>query len=58
VRYILGYKVPRMDTIQDQLRVLIQGLYQFQWREFVMGMSMIALLLAFRLVARKVPRLR
>lgn len=52
VKYILGLKIPRTDTLQDSLDELFSNLSQFKWREFCMGMSFIFLLLAFQYLSR------
>lgn len=37
VKYILGLKLPRSDTIQKALNDIFSNLNQFKWREFCMG---------------------
>lgn len=32
VRYILGYKVPRQDSLHEQIEVLIEGKAGFKWQ--------------------------
>lgn len=36
VKYILGLKLPRSDTLQDALSDIFSNLGQFKWREFCM----------------------
>ncbi|EFN58438.1 hypothetical protein CHLNCDRAFT_19800, partial [Chlorella variabilis] len=57
VKYILGLKIPRTDTLQDSLDELFSNLSQFKWREFCMGMSFIFLLLAFQYLSRTYKRM-
>ncbi|PRW44455.1 sulfate transporter isoform B [Chlorella sorokiniana] len=57
VKYILGLKIDRSDTIQGNLELIFDNLWQFNWREFVMGMSFIFLLLAFKWAAGKYKKL-
>jgi sulfate transporter 4 len=52
VKYILGLKIPRTDTLQDSLDEIFSNLSQFKWREFCMGMSFIFLLLSFQYLSR------
>jgi MFS superfamily sulfate permease-like transporter len=56
VRYILGYKVPRKDTLHEQFEVLAHGISGFKWQEFVMGMSMIIFLVALKLLGKRYPK--
>jgi MFS superfamily sulfate permease-like transporter len=53
VRYIFGYKVPRVDTLHESIKVLLDNINKFQWKEFVMGMSMIWLLVALKMLAKR-----
>jgi low affinity sulfate transporter 2 len=53
VRYILGYAVPRTDTLQATIKVLLANISKFNWREFVMGMSMIMYLVALKLISKR-----
>jgi MFS superfamily sulfate permease-like transporter len=53
VRYILGFRVPRTDTLHETFKVLIENMYKFQWKEFVMGMSMIFLLVTLKMLAKR-----
>lgn len=32
VRYIVGYRVPRQDSVHEQIAVLIKGRAGFQWQ--------------------------
>ncbi|KAL4859014.1 Proton/sulfate cotransporter 2 [Chlorella vulgaris] len=56
VKYILGLKIPRTDTLQDSLDEIFSNLSQFKWREFCMGMSFIFLLLSFQYLSRAYKR--
>ena len=57
VKYILGFNVPRADTLHEGLKLLIEDIGKFKWQEFVMGMAMICWLLALRLASRRFKRL-
>ena len=48
VKYILGYNIPHVDRIQDLLYNLAANAHKFQWREFVMGVAWIVLLLLIK----------
>lgn len=48
VKYILGYNIPHVDRIQDLVYKLVVNAHQFKWREFVMGMAWIVLLLLIK----------
>ena len=48
VKYILGYNIPHVDRIQDLVYNLVANAHKFQWREFVMGVAWIVLLLLIR----------
>ena len=54
--YILGYKVPRTNTLHEQIGALAAGAKGFKWQEFVMGTSMILYLVALKALAKKFPR--
>ena len=56
MRYILGYKVPRRDTLHEQIEVLSDEGSGFKWQEFVMGMSMIFFLVALKLLGKRFPK--
>jgi MFS superfamily sulfate permease-like transporter len=53
VRYILGYRVPRVDTLHETIKVLLENIHKFQWKEFVMGMSIIFLLVSLKLIGKR-----
>ncbi len=48
VKYILGYNIPHVDRIQDLVYNLVANAHLFKWREFVMGITWIALLLLIK----------
>ena len=48
VKYILGYNIPHVDRIQDLVYNLVANAHQFKWREFVMGVAWIVLLLLIK----------
>ena len=48
VKYILGYNIPHVDRIQDLVYNLVANAHKFQWREFVMGVAWIVLLLLIK----------
>jgi len=57
VKYMLGLKIPRADNLQENLEHIFDGLDQFSWEEFCMGMSFVLILLIFRVLSRRVKRL-
>ncbi|PSC69015.1 sulfate transporter [Micractinium conductrix] len=57
VKYILGLKLPRSDTLQGNLEAIFDNIAKFQWREFCMGMAFIFLLLSFTYLSRTYKRL-
>lgn len=57
VRYILGYRVPRVDTLYEQIEVLVAGRAGFQWKECVMGLAMLAFLMTLRVISKRVKKL-
>jgi sulfate transporter 4 len=58
VKYILGISTERADNIQENLEHIFDNLDEFSWQEFSMGMSFILLLLIFRVLSRRVKRLK
>ena len=57
VKYILGYNVPRADTLHESLRALFVSIHKFKWQEFVMGVAMIGWLLALRFASKRSKKL-
>eukprot|EP00775_Hariotina_reticulata_P008330 gene8330-8515_t len=57
VKFILGYNVPRVDTVHETISVLVAARAGFKWQECVMGVSMLLFLIALRLVSKKVKKL-
>ena len=45
-----------MDTLHETIEVLIEGISGFQWKEFVMGMSIIFFLVALKLAGKRFPK--
>ena len=58
IKYITGQKLPRSDTMYENLKLVFDNLNLFKWREFAMGFSFIILLLVFRYFGKKYNRLR
>eukprot|EP00878_Enallax_costatus_P007429 GHUV01007780.1.p1 GENE.GHUV01007780.1~~GHUV01007780.1.p1 ORF type:complete len:422 (+),score=57.02 GHUV01007780.1:303-1568(+) len=58
VRYILGYKVPRVDTLQETIQVLVDARAGFQWKECIMGLSMLMFLLSLRQLSKRAQKVR
>ena len=52
VKYILGYNIPHVDRIQDLIYSLVENAHSFKWREFVMGILWIVLLLLIKSAPR------
>jgi sulfate transporter 4 len=57
VKYIFGIKIPRADTVPENLRLLDGAIWGFKWQEFLMGMCWIITLMTFRAVGTKYPKL-
>ncbi|WIA41485.1 hypothetical protein OEZ86_008861 [Tetradesmus obliquus] len=57
VRYILGYKVPRMDSLHEIIKVLIAGRAGFKWKECVMGLAMLGFLIGLKVISKRVKKL-
>jgi MFS superfamily sulfate permease-like transporter len=57
VRYILGYRVPRVDTLYEIIEVLIAGRAGFKWKECVMGLAMLAFLISLKVLSKRVKKL-
>jgi len=57
VKYILGYSVPRKDTLHENIKVLIEGRADFMWQECLMGCLMIVWLVGLRLLGKWKPKL-
>lgn len=58
VKYILGYNVPRSDSVYEQIELLIENIYKFVWQEYVMGMSLLFLLLTMKFCGKRFPRVK
>lgn len=58
VKYILGVKMPRAETLQENIAGLAAVGGKAQWQEVVMGCSAIAFLLVLKFVGGRWPRLR
>ena len=58
VKYILGISTERADNLQDNLKEIFDNLDGFSWQEFSMGMSFMLVLLVFRVLSRRVKRLK
>ena len=56
IKYITGQKLPRADTAYENLKLVFMNFNLFKWREFVMGMSFIILLLLFKFLAKRYNR--
>lgn len=57
VRYMLGMTVPRKDTLQEQIAVLVAQKKDYKPNEALMGMCMLIMILAFMQVSRRWPKL-
>jgi sulfate transporter 4 len=57
VKYLLGVSVPRQDAVHEQLKTLLNALEDFRWREYVMGVSMLLLLVLFKRISSYSKRL-
>lgn len=56
VKYITGQKLPRADTLYTNLNLVFNNMDKFKWQEFIMGMSFIILLVAFKLISKRYKR--
>jgi MFS superfamily sulfate permease-like transporter len=52
VKFILGIKMPRADTIQKNITLISENIDGFQWVTFVMGMGLLFIIYAFTYVGR------
>jgi sulfate transporter 4 len=52
VKFILGIKMPRADTLQKNITLISENIDGFQWVTFVMGMGLLFLIYAFTYVGR------
>jgi hypothetical protein len=48
VKYFFGVDVPRKDAVQEQLKTLFDAIHDFKWREYVMGVSLLLLLILLK----------
>jgi MFS superfamily sulfate permease-like transporter len=55
-KYILGYNVPRKDTLHEQIAVLVEHGAGFNSKEFAMGMSLLALLVCLMVLSKRYPK--
>lgn len=56
-KYIVGYKVyPPTETIYNYVEQYIANAHDFQWQEFIMGMSLLIWLFAFREAGKRFPK--
>lgn len=53
IKYITGQKLPRADTVYENLKYVFLNGKLFKWREFVMGMTFIVLLFTFQFLGRR-----
>nr|AWG96598.2 putative H+/sulfate transporter [Scenedesmus acutus] len=55
-KYILGYNVPRKDTLHEQISVLVEHGNLFNVKEFGMGMSLLAFLICLMVLSKRYPK--
>ncbi|KAF8066266.1 SULTR2 [Scenedesmus sp. PABB004] len=48
LKYILGFSVPRADRLHELVRLYLEGMDGFVWQEYVMGVSLLTLLLTMK----------
>lgn len=58
LKYILGYNVPRADKLYEQIHHYIEGIDGFVWQEYIMGMSLLTMLLTIKYFGKRYPRLK
>jgi sulfate transporter 4 len=56
LKYILGITCPRADEIVGIMSCLVENIDQFNWKEFVIGASLIVFLVALRKFGEKNPK--
>lgn len=57
LKYILGFKIPRADTVPENISFMNAGRAGFKWQELTMGLCWITILVSFRVLGNKYPRL-
>ena len=58
MKYILGYNVPRKDTVHEQLHSLLAAADGFKWQEWVMGTLVLSMLLVLKFLGKRHKKLR
>ena len=56
VKYLLGYNVPRRDSVQENIAALVEGRANFRWTELALGGSALAFILSINLLASLQPK--
>ena len=56
VKYLLGYNVPRKDTLHEQIQVLYDARQGFSGVEFAMGMSLLVFLVVLMIISKRYPK--
>ncbi|WIA34220.1 hypothetical protein OEZ86_012573 [Tetradesmus obliquus] len=58
LKYILGYSVPRADKVQEQVHAYIAGIQGFVWQEYIMGVTILTMLLTMKYYGKRHPKLK
>jgi sulfate transporter 4 len=58
VKYILGFSVPRKDTVHEQIKDYLANMHQFRWQEYLMGSSLLLLMLLIKHCGKRYQRLK
>eukprot|EP01023_Acetabularia_acetabulum_P017954 TRINITY_DN19038_c0_g1_i2.p1 TRINITY_DN19038_c0_g1~~TRINITY_DN19038_c0_g1_i2.p1 ORF type:complete len:768 (-),score=144.29 TRINITY_DN19038_c0_g1_i2:2692-4830(-) len=58
LKYILGYNIDRSSQVHVVLESLFENISQFQWKEFLMGIFWIFLLLLFKELGKRNKKLK
>lgn len=56
-KYIVGFNVkPHSETVYNYVGQYVANAHDFQWQEFIMGMSLLVWLFTFRELGKRFPR--
>jgi sulfate transporter 4 len=50
--------VPRKDTVHEQIKDYLANMHQFRWQEYLMGGSLLLLMLLIKHCGKRYPRLK
>jgi sulfate transporter 4 len=56
IKYFFGYEVERSDVIYEIVHNIVDGLEEFNWRTFVMGVASIVTLASLKKIGKQYPK--